>query len=163
MAKEHEKMTDVEVAKTAIAIEQDGFDLYSGAAEKATNPDVKATLTMLARAEAKHKSKFEGIEARLLLLENVPYWDDESITPYIRAIANPKLFPPMPQDLRDTEAVLLYALQVERNSVLFYDVASQNAQNKEAGAIFGEIKEEEIKHVVEVTEALRKLDPSRLV
>lgn len=163
MAEKHEKMTDVEAAKMAIAIEQDGFELYSNAAEKAANPDVKATLATLAHAEAIHKSKFEGIEARLLVLENAPYWDDEQITPYIHALADPKLFPPMPQDLQDTRSVLLYALQVERNSVLFYDVTANNAKDGDAGRIFDEIKDEEVKHVVQVTDALRALDPDRLV
>lgn len=159
MAEKHERMTDVEAAKLAIGIEQGGIELYSKAAEQAERPDAKETLSALARAEERHKSRFEGIEARLLVLEESPYWDDLEITPYIHAVADPRLFPPLPENFRDTRAVLLYALQVERNSVLFYDATANNAKDADARRIFAEIKDEETKHVVRVTDALRALDP----
>jgi len=157
MPDEAQQMTDVEAAKLAVGLEKDGYELYTNAAKRAKDKGVRYLFEQLAHAEEKHREKFEGIEQRLLVLDEVPYWNDEEVTDYIRSIVDPGIFPDMTAPFDDIREVLLYALKVEQLSVLFYGGVAEHAIHESAREVFGEIREEEKKHVVRVMRAWRKL------
>jgi len=62
--------------------------------------------------------------------------------------------------LKTERDVLQFALQIEKDSALFYSVAAEHATTADTCATFGTIRGEEEKHVVWVSNALKAVAPS---
>ena len=156
------RFSDVEAAKIAVGLEKDGRAFYLAVAEKAADSSARALLKQLAEAEAKHQVRFEALEQKLVL-GGGRYWDDPEVTEYIRALMDTKVFPrhyepeAMAKRLSSERAIFEFALQIEKDSVLFYRTAAEHAEEASASAVFDEIRKEEEKHVVWVSERLRKV------
>lgn len=156
------RFSDVEAAKIAVALEKDGRAFYLAVAENALDSTTRRLLLHLAEAEAMHQARFEALEQKLLL-GGGSYWDDPDVTEYIRALVDTKVFPrhydprALAERLSNEKAVFEFALQIEKDSVLFYGAAAEHTGDASTRAVFGEIRKEEEKHVVWVSERLRKV------
>ncbi len=156
------RFSDVEAAKIAVGLEKDGRAFYLAVANSALDSTTRGLLRQLADAEAKHQVRFEALEQRLVQ-GGAGYWDDPDVTEYIRALVDTKVFPKeydartMAERLSNERAVFEFALQIEKDSVLFYGTAAQHAGDGNARSVFEAIRREEEKHVVWVSERLRQV------
>ena len=155
------RLTDIEAAKIAIGVEENGIAFYEAVRKRTRDRKTADLLQHLVEQEKEHKELFESIEKKLLG-RGERYWDDPSTTEYVRAILSPGIFPSrgptrgaagmaegrgLPESRAET---LAFALQIEKDSVLFYDVAASKASQAETRATFRAIGDEERQHVLDI-------------
>ncbi len=124
----------------ALRIESAGYVYYKDLAEKVSG-EVRKLFENLADQERDHSRRFQEILGR--------YEEDFEVSPevlgYLQALAETSIFPKLvekpPEDLK--EAVRL-AIEVEKDSVLFYSEILNYVPEKKA---VEEIVEEEKKHL----------------
>ena len=144
--------SDLEGIRIAIEMERRGEAFYRRAAKVSKSEKAVEMLLSLASDEQHHRAEFE----RLLRVEtergmtDKPY-DDET-NAYLSAIAADIVFPKGLMALKDEgfenpEAVLIYAINSEKDSVLFYTEMQGHTQDSHAQEVFGEITRQERGHL----------------
>ncbi len=152
--------SDLEGIRIAIEMERRGEAFYRRAAKVSKSEDTVNLLLLLAEDELHHRAEFE----RLLRVESEngmtdkPY-DDET-NAYLTAIAADIVFPKGLMALKDEgfenpAAVLVYAINSEKDSVLFYTEMQSHTQDNHAKDVFGEITRQERGHLFRLQ---RRLD-----
>ncbi|MEQ8175197.1 MAG: ferritin family protein [Syntrophomonadaceae bacterium] len=110
---------ELEMLKTAILNEQEGYQFYLMAAEKADNPDVKAVFSGLAAEEAEHERWLRNMYNELLNQETAR--GDVEEQPF-----SPHIF--TPDKLRNNGGLVVWALHIgimmEKASMDFYRLAA---------------------------------------
>lgn len=152
--------SDLEGIRIAIEMERRGEAFYRRSAKVSKSPETVEMLESLAADEQHHKAEFE----RLLQAEtekgmtDKPY-DDET-NAYLTAIAADIVFPKGLMALKNEgfenpEAVLIYAINSEKDSVLFYTEMRNHTQDSHAKDVFEEITRQERGHLFRLQ---RRLD-----
>ena len=152
--------SDLEGIRIAIEMERRGEAFYRRAAKVSKSQDTVELLLVLAEDERHHQAEFE----RLLRVEtergmtDKPY-DDET-NAYLTAIAADIVFPKGLMALKDEgfenpEAVLIYAINSEKDSVLFYTEMQNHTLDDHARDVFAEITRQERGHLFRLQ---RRLD-----
>jgi rubrerythrin len=154
--------TDLEAVKLAEGMERDGLDFYRAADAAVEAGELKSTFAMLAGEELKHLATFEDMAGELARSKTEEYWDQPDVDAYIRAVVCEKVFP-RPDLAAGTAAgmssaadALRFALQAEKDTVLFYSLCAEGARGQEVREAFGRLIAEERKHVALVGRLLRE-------
>ncbi len=130
-------MDTEEILRTAIGIEQEGIDFYTGSARKIKDENGKATLLFLANEEKRHRAFFESF------LRKHGKGDDRSV----KLLMRPRLFPDSTEYGDATASdldrqILEHARETEKRSIEFYSDSKKLADEKLREGLDVIIKEE---------------------
>lgn len=155
------RFDDHQAISIAVEMERRGEEFYTKAARVSKSAETVALLQMLARDERCHMADFQRLGERVCGEEGCYY--DEEIGAYLTAVAADIVFPGglmqlVPDNgLSSPEAVLLYAIRSERDSILFYTEISSVALDEGARGVFAEILRAEKGHLARLTRMLEKI------
>lgn len=152
--------SDLEGIRIAIEMERRGEAFYRRTAKVSKSEDTVQLLLSLAEDERHHRAEFERLlrEEMENGMTDKPY-DDET-NAYLSAIAADIVFPKGLMALKEEgfenpEAVLIYAINSEKDSVLFYNEIQNHTLDNHAKDVFGEITRQERGHLFRLQ---RRLD-----
>ncbi|MFA5393026.1 MAG: ferritin family protein [Candidatus Ratteibacteria bacterium] len=138
-----------EIIKVAIEIEKNGYQFYTEAAKLTRSNSVAELFQNLAREEIQHQTFFEGL-AKLIPCKEVNGTNQPD--EYLSAIADASIIQQKrgiklvtEKRLTDQEA-LDFAVQVEKNAILYYTELLRFVTEKERGMV-EELVAEEKKHL----------------
>jgi len=143
-----------EIIEFAIQIEIKGERFYTIAAGKFSDKKVKLLFTNLAGQEHEHKSKFESILGRIKGNELPVKFDDEYYE-YLQAYTKGKIFDKKLPKIKKPIDAIKFALDVEGNSILFYNDAKKFVLADEK-TIIDDIIEQERQHFVRLSRLLKE-------
>lgn len=156
--------SDLEGLRIAVEMERRGEAFYRRATKISKSQETIALLNALAEDECRHGSEFQRLYdfecARDENSINEIY--DAETNEYLSAIAADVIFPGGLMALRQAgfenpEAVLLSAIDSEKDSVLFYMELAQCAYQQHARDIFLEIARQERNHLTQLQHQLEIL------
>ncbi|AKI98090.1 ferritin-like domain-containing protein [Kosmotoga pacifica] len=147
-----------EILDIALNIEVEGFKFYREMADKAKDESTRSTFKFLAAQEEEHMVTFRTLlkkfedEAQDLL-----NWDEA--TEYLKTLSEHKVFPDaktLEEMFKDStpEEVIKYAIEREKDTVIFYYELLDMLRDYEAKEAVNKIIKEEKKHVVILRELL---------
>lgn len=152
----------IEVFEIAERIERNSVKFYHGAAEALSDHDLSEILLSLAEFEKEHEETFANMRKQISNKE----WDlitfdpEDEMTLYLRTIADSHIFDlkkdPGEQlkDKETAEDILKYAIEAEKNSIIFY-IGLKNFVPAKAGKDkVDEIIQEEVGHIAELSQRL---------
>lgn len=151
-----------EVLDMAIRIEENGERFYADAARMSKKDDVRELLNSLAQEEHKHKKYFVELKASVekAPLSFDPFTEDVSL--YIKALADSEVFTnpseerKFAKELKGEAPLLDFAIEREKDSLLFYYEIAKTVREKE-GKIIEMIIEEEKTHLRKLSALKREL------
>lgn len=155
----------IEVFEIAERIERNSVKFYRKAAEALSDPDLCQTLLSLAEFEKEHEETFADMRKQISNKE----WDlitfdpEDEMTLYLRTIADSHIFDlkkdPSEQlkDKETAEDILKYAIEAEKNSIIFYLGLKKFVPAKAGKDKVEEIIEEEMGHIAELNLRLSAL------
>jgi len=116
------KFSADEVFEMAKEIERNGAIFYKEAAKKVGGENEKSFLTELATMEENHEKIFEEMQTQLADREKASQVMDneEEALLYLKAIADTKIFFKKESPANEMKAILISALETERDSIVFY-------------------------------------------
>lgn len=153
-----------EVFEIAIRIEENGAAFYRKAAELQNDPEDKKFLETLASMEDRHKADFESMKDKISDLEKTQTVFDpqEEMGMYLAAMADSHGGEGHPDVLdmfngsETTTEVVTTAIDLEKQSILFYIGLTDFVPAKYGRDKIQSIIDEEKKHVVQLTGFLKK-------
>jgi rubrerythrin len=148
-----------EIFKIAEEIENNGRDFYKKASEQVGDKRFKDVLLNLSNMEIAHYKTFSAMRASLTEKEKQPAVFDpmnESIQ-YLKALSDQSVFYNKKIDMSDIKSILLTALTMEKDSIVFYAGMKDLVPERLGREKIQNIIEEEKKHVVLLTEELKKI------
>ncbi|MCK5236421.1 MAG: ferritin family protein [Deltaproteobacteria bacterium] len=148
-----------EVLKMAIDIEKNGEKFYQDAAKAVSNEKLRTLYTTLANDEAKHTAYFSRLKDLLLKDGKEEVFTDEfeEASMYITAYADSKVFTEPTEGAQyakvagDERGALELAINMEKDSLLFYYELLRAVRDKDRG-IINEIINEEKEHLKKLTD-----------
>ncbi len=158
-------LTALEVAKIACNIEVDGSDFYEEATGILHAGEAKDTFTELARQEHDHLNTFRNIYRELDEKMggsegSTEYLFDDEITKYLKVISEGIVFP-VGSDMKklisehhDLASVIKFAIDMEKNSLLFYMEILSHSPFAYSKEILQRIIKEEKSHIVMLNKML---------
>lgn len=147
-----------EIIQFAIEKENESERLYRKLADKTADPAVKKIFEKLATDEVGHKKFYEAM-LKPIIIESPTSGDKSEYDAYMRElIAESRSTEPMAAiDFADLDQVIRYAIDREKDSVLFYTGLKNYVPNKDQAGI-NEIIKEEAKHVAILAGLLPRAD-----
>ena len=154
-----------EIFDIAMDIERNGAAFYREAAAVLADEAVRGELLELAKMEDEHEETFRVMKRSILGDETIAEWYDPEgeAAAYLRAVADGKVFGsvsgairalPQPPTVRD---VLEYAVELERESVLFFTGMRNTVPDHLGSGKIDAIISQEMGHVVLLTQKLGRL------
>jgi len=152
----------IEVFEIAERIERNSVKFYRRAAEGLSDPDLCQVLLSLAEFEKEHEETFANMRKQISNKE----WDlitfdpEDEMTLYLRTIADSHIFDlkkdPGEQlkDKETAEDILKYAIEAEKNSIIFYLGLKNFVPAKAGKDKVDEIIQEEMEHIAELNQKL---------
>lgn len=144
--------SDLEGVRIAMEMERRGESFYRRAAKVSKDPETIEMLLHLAADEQNHREQFEHLynQAQGAGVSASAY-DDET-NAYLTAVAAEIVFPQGLMGLRsegfeNPQAVLLHAINSEKDSILFYTELKAHAKDENARRVFDEITRQERGHM----------------
>ncbi len=150
---QEERFSDLEAVKLAEGMEREGMDFYASAALAAGEGRLAHTFRMLEGEERKHLATFEDMAGELAKASTEEYWDDPDVDAYLRTVVSEKVFPEPEMaageiaDMASAADALKFALQAEKDTVLYYSACADSARTSEVRKAFADLIAEERKHV----------------
>ena len=159
----------LEIAKIACNVESDGIAFYKAAASKASDKQAQAVFETLMRQEQAHLSTFRNLyktmDAQMGGSESTTvFLFDDEITQYLNAVSEGMIFPQGHESKQwfdhaaGVAEIVSYALNVEKNSVLFYTEIAEHNSFAHSRTLLQEIIKEEKWHVVILSRLLERPD-----
>ena len=137
-----EYMTVEGIIQRAIRFEEDAYNFYTGGSEMVKLPHVQDMLNELAGEEVKHKEKLEDLLAgdteQIVAAKQSQKIQDLKLAEYLVAS-------PLDEDAT-IQAVLMTAMQREKNSHDFYNLMAGIASSEAAKGLFQFLAQEELGH-----------------
>jgi len=138
----------IRILKEAISIEEESYELYLIAQEKAKLASSKSFLKELAETELEHKRKLARVisdRTQILTLGNQrgKSLEDLRIVDYMKDVAS------LSEDANYQE-ILAYAAQREKRTHDYYASLAKRFQGTRVGELFQRLAEEELKHKIEI-------------
>ncbi len=155
--------SDLEALKMAEGMEREGRAFYRAAEGAVSDEGLKSTFAMLADDEEQHLKTFEDMTGEMARSKTEEYWDEPDVGAYIQAVVAQKVFPKpelAPQSVEGMSAAadaLRFALQAEKDTVLFYGLCADGARGNEVRKAFHRLVAEERKHVVLIAQLLKNV------
>jgi rubrerythrin len=163
-----EYLSENEIYRVGMCMEQAGLEYYTRMADKATDPATKRVLRRLARDEKQHLAFFESLEIGTAGgLGAKPPALDADVSKYVCSIVDDGIFRGIAEMERmekrkyDAERVLELALEVEKDAVLYYSEALAATKQKRTREALARLVDEEKSHVVQITTRLSNLRKQR--
>ena len=154
--------SDLEGVRIAMEMERRGESFYRRAAKVSKDPETVDMLLHLAADEQNHREQFERLykQAQGSGVSSAAY-DDET-NAYLTAIAAEIVFPQGLMGLRsegfeNPEAVLMHAINSEKDSILFYSELKEHSADDDARKVFDEIIRQERGHMFRLQRQLNFL------
>ena len=156
--------TGREILEMALRIEENGMRFYSDASKASKNKDVKELFRRLAEEEAHHIKVFTEMK-KLMPGDTVaegfdPYITEASL--YLRAIADTEVFTEpgkgagFAKEVGDEKEVLNLAIDMEKDSILFYYEFLKIVRDKDR-AILDALIEQEKSHLSKLSSLRERL------
>jgi rubrerythrin len=151
-----------EVLEMAEQIERNGARFYRQAAQGAQDVGVRELLQGLAAMEDGHEKLFAKMRANLKK-EEIDFNADEQALSYLKAWADGHVFDmksdPVTRikDQKNMEGILNVAIDLEKESIVFYLGMKNGVNNKTYRDRIEEIIKEEMKHIVSLSATLSSL------
>jgi len=150
-----------DVFDIAIKIEEKGEEFYRETAKIIPQTEVKSLFEKLADEEVAHKQIFLKMAKKIGTVEINKDMRDEFYA-YLEAYTQKLIFPDVKAEnkvpaIRDANTALLYAIEKELDSVLYYKEVKELIPASEHPLING-IIEEERRHVVRLSELKKNLN-----
>ena len=155
--------TGNQMLEMAIQMEQDGRAFYLAAANHALGPEAAELFQLLAADETAHEQTFRDM---LDETQGSDKWGESyegEHTAYIEALLRSRVLPSAEEAERlvgqsaDARHALDFALQFEKDSVLFYDAMAEFTKDAFTDTV-AQIIAEEKRHVVRILGMLQQLD-----
>ena len=152
----------IEVFEIAERIERNSVKFYRGAAEALSDQDLSEILLSLAEFEKEHEKTFADMRKQISNKE----WDivtfdpEDEMTLYLQTIADSHVFDlkkdPVEQlkDKETAEDILKFAIEAEKDSIIFYLGLKNFVPAKAGKDKVDEIIKEEIGHIAELNKRL---------
>ncbi len=148
----------IEVFEIAERIERNSVKFYLRAAEVISDHDLCQILLSLAEFEKEHEETFANMRKQISNKEweLITFDPENEMTLYLQTIADSHIFGPKKdpsEQLKDKETaddILKYAIEAEKNSIIFY-LGLKNFVSAKAGKDkVDEIIKEEMDHIAEL-------------
>lgn len=139
-----------ELLEMALKIEEDGVVFYSYLSKNSEDQRKKEVFSYLASQEKQHVKDFKEISSGLLDEVEPEFWDEAS--KYIQSIVEGEIFPSAENMIEKSknmslDQVLDSAIQIEKETVIFYEELFDIVRSKKSKEILSKIIREEIGHV----------------
>jgi rubrerythrin len=138
-----------DIFEIAEKIEENGAAFYNQASEKISNEHFKKLLSELSFMEDEHRKTFSAMRASLSDKEKDPTVFDpmnESAL-YLKALADLRVFHQLQIDMSSIESTLFYAINAEKDSIVFYDAMKSFVPDRLGKEKIDNIINEEKKHL----------------
>lgn len=138
-----------EITEIAVRIEENGKLFYQDLAKKAVSEDAERTMLYLAGEEEKHKMFFRNIFRESCSYEPEAAYPEEYFS-YMRTLASSFLFSDRERTLELVEGILSFeegidlGIQLEKDSVLFYEEMIRKVPEKDREKLGKIIAEEKL-------------------
>ena len=160
----HQVFSDVEGLRIAVEMERRGEDFYRRAARVSRTQETVSLLNALADDETMHCREFQRLHDIACARKEEhgeEVYDDET-NAYLTAIAAEIVFPQGLMGLRsegfeNPQAVLMHAINSEKDSILFYSELKERAADEDARKVFDEIIRQERGHMFRLQRQLNFL------
>lgn len=153
-------INELEAIKMAINLEKRGERFYRGAAEKfADLPDVASVFLDLAEEEKDHAETFQQIYDDFADRNHDfddTYLYEPEVEAYLRAAVETTIFPSNEMqdealsEVQSPEDALRFAIQIEKDSILFYTEMIIYSRLLEAKDAYRRLLKEEKKHLIDL-------------
>ncbi|MBU0580352.1 MAG: ferritin family protein [Candidatus Margulisbacteria bacterium] len=147
-----------ELLNFAVKIEEEGIAFYKDMAAKAKNNDAKDLYNYLMKEEVDHRKTFQGMLNNVSKEVSPGTYSDE-YNSYMRALVESTVFKKDDKQKasisNDSEA-MEFAIDKEKDSILFYLGMKEYVQDKNKSAI-DKVIEEERTHVVKLLDIKEKI------
>jgi rubrerythrin len=157
----------LEAVEVALMMEEEGIRFYTLAEQKAGDPEMKKIFSFLRDKEHQHVETFRRLYGDLSARESDPDAElwllDAEVSSYFRAAVDATVFPTKGSaetaiaGLHGVADILIFALRLEKDSILFYHELLANAPWPEAKELVEKVIAEERRHVVFIHEKLASL------
>ena len=162
-----EHFSILEAVEVAMMMEEEGIRFYALAEERAADPEMKKLFAFLRDKEHQHIEVFRSLYGDLAAREGTPDAElwllDAEISSWFRAYVESTVFPAKGAaeralaEVHGVVGILRLALQVEKDSILFYHELLSHAPWPEATELLEKIIAEERRHLGFIREKLRSL------
>jgi rubrerythrin len=138
-----------DIFEIAEQIEENGALFYKNASEKMSNARFKKLLNELSTMENEHRQTFSSMRALLSDKEKEPTVFDpmNESARYLKALADLRVFYQKQVDITTIESTILYAINAEKDSIVFYDAMKGFVPDRLGRAKIDNIINEEKKHI----------------
>lgn len=160
------RFSDLEGIRVAAEIERRGGEFYRYVSKISKNPQARELLLLLAADEKAHEREFERLADALLNssadARQQRFYDEET-SAYLSAVAAEVVFSGGLMSLapdkgfENPRAILIHAIQSEKDSILFYSEMSAQVQGEQTRAVFSEIVCQEKHHLNRLQNMLNEL------
>ncbi|MFH1428508.1 MAG: ferritin family protein [Candidatus Margulisiibacteriota bacterium] len=147
-----------ELVEFAIEIEKDGISFYKSLANKTEQALLKDLYTFLMQQELNHQVIYESLLANVKESSNQANYSDE-YNQYMRALVESIIFnkkDPALKNLSDDALIIEYAIQKEKDSILFYKEMLEYVLDKDKKTVEKIIMEERM-HIIKLLDMKEKL------
>ena len=149
-----------DIVQFAVRIEEEGEAFYRKAAQDSRDKDTQDLFSFLANEEVQHKALFREMLSKMEALQPAETYDGEYaayLSDYIdgKAVFTKDVQQELAPDTRDTLSAIIFAMQREADSILYYHEAKQFIAEKHY-SIIDKIIIEERKHFSKLSELRKK-------
>jgi len=155
----------LEMVEMAINMEEEGIKFYTMAMEKVDDPESKKTFEFLRDEEYKHINTFRGLYSDMAGREGMKdsdlYLLDPEMQSYFRAYVECTALPckgaanQAIEEAAGEEEILRLGLQIEKDSLLFYQDLKHHSPYPDAAELLDGIIAEERKHFNQIYDRLK--------
>ncbi len=138
-----------DIFQIAEQIEENGMQFYKRASETISDPHFKKLLLDISAMENEHRQIFSSMRSSLSDREKAPtVFDpmDESAR-YLKALADLRVFYQKQVDITSIESTLLFAINAEKDSIIFYEAMRGFLPERLGKGKIDDIINEEKKHI----------------
>ena len=150
-----------DIVEMAVKMEQNGFAFYDQALQRNDlDAETKKILTKLRDDEKEHEKTFLALRNKIdnFDLQDSPSWKEAQI--YIESVVDSHVFSSedsaiqLAQKAKDAGELLKYAVQFEKDTILFFFTFSRYVKEQKANAAVDAIINEEASHIRKLRELI---------
>jgi len=149
-----------EILKVAINLEEEGYIFYTKAASLSRDDSSRKVFSFLAEEEAEHLRFFQSLDLPIVAETGRSGEIDDEISLYLRNLVDSGIFAfdPSPENQRFSSSlsILEFAVEAEKNSILFYSAIIDLNNDSKVKESLQTIIREEKKHLIRVLALLHK-------
>lgn len=152
-----ENFSLLEAIELAINMEEEGVRFYGLAIDKARDEEMKDLFSLLREKEYEHINTFRSFHSDMTSSQEYGdadlYLLDPEVSSYLNAYIESTVFPVKGaaeealSGIRETKDILKLGMQVEKDSIHYYQELSSHSPYPDAAVVLNKIIEEEKKHL----------------